>query len=65
MTLDQFNTIVELLPQIERELDGKGLVLKRPRYGDDGRDDMEEEDEDDAEDGKDGSGDEKDGAQGT
>lgn len=32
MTLDQFNTIVELLPQLESELKKSGGVLSRPKY---------------------------------
>lgn len=52
MTLDQFNTIVELLPQLESELKKSGGVLSRPKYdraiggsaaGDDGEEDEEEE----------------------
>lgn len=47
MTVEQFDTIVRLLPQIERELKGKGLALGRPDYdgaiaGSDGK---EEEDD--------------------
>lgn len=52
MTLDQFNTIVELLPQLESELKKSGGVLSRPKYdraiggsaaGDDGEEEEEEE----------------------
>lgn len=54
MTLDQFNTIVELLPQLESELKKSGGVLSRPKYdraigeaaaGDDGEEEEEEEEE--------------------
>lgn len=52
MTLDQFNTIVELLPQLESELKKSGGVLSRPKYdraiggsaaGDDGEEEEDEE----------------------
>lgn len=54
MTLDQFNTIVELLPQLESELKKSGGVLSRPKYdraiggsaaGDDGEEEEEEKEE--------------------
>lgn len=48
MTVEQFNTVVELLPQIERELGEKGIELARPKYdsGSSGEvaNEMEEED---------------------
>jgi hypothetical protein len=67
MTIEQFNTIVGLLPEIERELGKGGMVLERPRYGGDdekkeggavaeGDEDGEEEDAvvDEGDDGNDG-----------
>ncbi|KAI5363566.1 putative transcriptional coactivator p15 (PC4), ssDNA-binding transcriptional regulator [Septoria linicola] len=54
MTLEQFNMVVELLPQLEGECKSKGVRLARPRYGgvaagggeeDDGEEDVEEEKE--------------------
>lgn len=61
MTVEQFDTIVRLLPQLERELKGKGLALERPDYegaaeASGGKD---EEEEDDAE-GKEGEEEEED-----
>lgn len=48
MTIEQFNTVVGLLPQIERELKGKGIELVRPRY-DQVEGDAKEEEEDEEE----------------
>ena len=33
MTLEQFSTFVELLPQIEKALEAKGEKVPRPIYG--------------------------------
>lgn len=62
MTVEQFDTIVRLLPQVERELKGRGLELRRPRYdegvGKDVKDEGDEEGEevgDEEGNGKDGS----------
>lgn len=46
MTVEQFNTIVELLPRIEKELKEKGLELARPRYDADSGEEGKEQAED-------------------
>jgi hypothetical protein len=45
MTIEQFNTVVELLPQIERELKEKGIELVRPTYDQVEGDEKEDEEE--------------------
>ena len=55
MTLDQFNTVIELLPQLEAELKKKGTKLSRPKYDGvavEAKDDEEEEEEEEAADSK-------------
>lgn len=45
MTLEQFNTVISLLPQLESELKAKGVKLARPKYSQTAGAEVEEDDE--------------------
>ena len=39
MTVEQYSTLVDLMPQIEKALEKKGERIPRPKYGDAEQDD--------------------------